>query len=77
MEPDASEELRSRVPSSPREHSPAQDLDLWIFTSRMMMANKWETSPRMRKMFMAAVGEGSCKTPRGAPSSAERTLSSG
>lgn len=76
-EPDATEEPRSRIPSLPREHSPAQDLDLWIFTSRMMMANKWETSPRMRKMFMAAVGEGSCKTLRGAPSSAKRALSSG
>lgn len=42
-------------PSFPgvQEHSPAQDLDFCIFTRRMMMASKWEMSPRMRKMFMA------------------------
>lgn len=38
------------------EHSPAQDLDFRIFSRRMMMASKWETSPRMRKTFMVPGG---------------------
>ena len=37
-------------------HSPAQDLDFRIFSRRMMMASKWETSPRMRKTFMVPGG---------------------
>lgn len=46
--------LREGPPSFPGawEHSPAQDLDFTIFSRRIMMASKWETSPRMRKMFM-------------------------
>lgn len=47
-----------RPPSFPGtwEHSPAQDLDFTIFSRRIMMASKWETSPRMRKMFMVLRG---------------------
>lgn len=33
-------------------YSPAQDLVFHIFSSRMMMAARWERSPVSRKMFM-------------------------
>lgn len=50
--------LREGPPSFPGawEHSPAQDLDFTIFSRRIMIASKWETSPRMRKMFMVPGG---------------------
>lgn len=34
------------------DYLPAQDLVFHIFSSRMMMAAKWERSPVSRKMFM-------------------------
>lgn len=33
-------------------YSPAQDLDFHIFSSKMMMAARWDRSPVSLKMFM-------------------------
>lgn len=55
--------LQEGPPSFPGawEHSPAQDLDFTIFSRRMMMASKWEMSPRMRNTFMVSGGSSGVK----------------
>lgn len=54
---------RSKNNVNVRMYSPAHDLVFHIFSSRMMMAARWERSPVSLKMFMSAgvcIGATSC-----------------